>query len=311
MSLLLALGGSGPTYTLTADSASYALSGQATGLSFNRVITADTTSFSLNGQAVSLAFNRALTADSAAYTLAGQATGLAFNRVLVADSASYALTGQAVTLTYTPLSGPTYTLTADTQSYALTGQSVGLARGWTLSAESGSYSLTGQNVTLSYSGSAYDIKVYQAFVNTDATPYDIKVYQALLDTSAVPYDIKVYQCGFDTEATVTEQNSGGYEYLSRKQTPKQRKRERQRLGIIAKDIREATQKVARAVIVETGIIHPVRHFEQHKEQFEQMLIQELRGYWSESLTDAIYAQIEAAWTRKIDQENEEIILLLM
>jgi len=194
MSLLLALGGSGPTYTLTADSASYALSGQATGLSFNRVITAD----------------------SAAYTLTGQATGLAFNRVLVADSASYALTGQAVTLTYTPLSGPTYTLTADTQSYALTGQSVGLARGWTLSAESASYSLTGQNVTLSYSGSAYDIKVYQAFVNTDATPYDIKVYQALFDTSAVPYDIKVYQCGFDTAAAANQSGDGGRLYKPRK-----------------------------------------------------------------------------------------------
>lgn len=238
------------------------------------------------------------------------------NRLLAAAPGNALADGVIATVTRTIAVAPG-SATADGQTAAVT---------QVINATAGNASAAGIDAAVS-SGSAYDIKVfqafvntdaapcdikvYQAFINTDATPCDIKVYQASINTDAEPYDIKVYQVAFNTAAAVTEQNSGGYEHLSRRQTPKQRKAERQRLGIIAKDIREATQKVARAVIVETGIIHPVRHFEQHREQFKRMLIQELKGYWSESLTDALYAQIEAAWTRKIDQENEEIILLLI
>lgn len=111
-------------------------------------LTADSASFSLTGQTATLAFNRTLAADSASYTLTGQATGLAFNRVLTADSASYALTGQDATLTYTPISGATYTLIADSASFALTGQPVGLAFNRVLAADTTSYALTGQDATL-------------------------------------------------------------------------------------------------------------------------------------------------------------------
>lgn len=159
-------------YTLTAVSASYSLTGQATGLAFNRVLAADTTSYALSGQAATLAFNRAMVAASAAYTLTGQDTGLVFNRVLTADTTSYTLTGQNVTLTYTPIGGPTYTLiaasasyaltgqdtglafnrvlTADTTAYTLNGQATGLARGWTLTADNAAYSLTGSATTFIY-----------------------------------------------------------------------------------------------------------------------------------------------------------------
>lgn len=117
----------GPTYTLTADSASYALTGQA----------------------ATLAFNRAMVAASAAYTLTGQDAGLRFNRVLAADTTAYTLTGQNVTLTYTPIGGPTYTLAADTASYALTGQDTGLLFNRVLTADTTAYALTGQAVGLS------------------------------------------------------------------------------------------------------------------------------------------------------------------
>lgn len=170
---------SGPTYTLTADSGSFTLTGQDAGLAFNRVLTADTQSFALTGQAAGLAFNRTLAAASGSFALTGQDAGLAFNRVLSAASGSYALDGQDVTLTYTPISGATYTLTAasgsfalagqdtglafnrvltaDTQSYSLSGDVAGLAFNRVLTADTVSYALTGQDAALTYTGNTYTL----------------------------------------------------------------------------------------------------------------------------------------------------------
>lgn len=116
----------GDTYTLTADSGSFALTGQATGLALNRV----------------------LSAASGSFALTGQAAGLAVNRTLSAASGSYSLTGQNATLTYTPTSTATYTLAAASGSFAVSGQDVVLAYNRVLSAANGSYLLTGQNATL-------------------------------------------------------------------------------------------------------------------------------------------------------------------
>ena len=147
----------GATYTLTADSGSFALTGQDAGL----------------------AFNRTLAAASGSFALTGQDAGLAFNRVLSAANGSYALDGQDVTLTYTPISGATYTLgaasgsfaltgqdtglafnrvlTADTQSYSLSGDVAGLAFNRVLTADTVSYALTGQDASLSYTGFTYKL----------------------------------------------------------------------------------------------------------------------------------------------------------
>lgn len=195
---LVALGSSGPTYTLTADSASFALTGQTAGLAFNRV----------------------LSASSAGYTLSGQTAGLSFNRVLAADSASYSLNGQAVTLTYTPLSGPTYTLTADTAGYALTGQDTGLLRGWTLAAGNGAYSLAGQDATLSYSGSSVDVKVTWLAFDTASEPCDVKVSWLCFDTASTPCDVKISWLCLDTAATGVDGDGSKHKprkfYLRRK-----------------------------------------------------------------------------------------------
>lgn len=140
----------GYTYTLTADSGSFALTGQTVGLAANRILTADTQSYALTGQTAGLAFNRTLSAASGSFSLAGQDAGLSFNRVLSAESGSYALTGQDATLTYTPVGGPTYTLTADSGSFALTGQDTWLAFNRVLTADTQSYSLTGQAAGLAF-----------------------------------------------------------------------------------------------------------------------------------------------------------------
>lgn len=191
---------------LAADSGAFTLSGQAANLLFNRRLSADSGAFSLVGQDAGLAFNRRLAADSGAFALTGQDTGLRFNRVLSADSGSYALTGQPATLTYTPLSGPTYTLIADSGAFALTGQPADLLRGYRLTADGGAYALAGQDVALTYSP-AFQIRVHQAGFNTAASPYEIRVYQTAFVT-ADEYDIKVYQCGFDSTATVLGSDGG-------------------------------------------------------------------------------------------------------
>ena len=59
-------------------------------------------------------------------------------------------------------------------------------------------------LALESAGGPYDIKVYQAFVNTDATPYDIKVFQAFFNSDSVPYDVKVYQAWFNASAAVSD-----------------------------------------------------------------------------------------------------------
>jgi hypothetical protein len=138
----------GPTYTLTADSGSFALTGQAAGLSFNRTLAADSGSFALTGQDAALLQNRVLASDSGAFALAGQDATPTFSRVLSAASGSYALAGQDATLTYTPISGATYTLAAASGSFALAGQGAVLLQNRSLAADSGSFALTGQDATL-------------------------------------------------------------------------------------------------------------------------------------------------------------------
>lgn len=138
----------GDTYTLTADSGSFALTGQSTGLAFNRVLASDSGSFALTGQAAALTFNRTLAADSGSFALAGQDATPTFSRVLSAASGSYALAGQGATLTYTPISGATYTLAAASGSFALAGQGAVLLQNRSLAADSGSFALTGQDATL-------------------------------------------------------------------------------------------------------------------------------------------------------------------
>lgn len=74
----------GATYTLTAESGSFALTGQDAGLAFNRVLVADTNSFALTGQDVTLTY-----------------TGNGYTYTLSAESGSFALAGQDATLSKT------------------------------------------------------------------------------------------------------------------------------------------------------------------------------------------------------------------
>lgn len=142
----------GPTYTLTADQGSYALTGQTAALLASRRLAVDSGSYALTGYAANLVYTPVggatytLVAGSGSYALTGQAAGLRAARKLVAAQGSYGITGQAAGL----YRG--YVLTAAQGSYTLTGRDAAFRRGYALTAASGAYTLTGYAATLTYSG---------------------------------------------------------------------------------------------------------------------------------------------------------------
>ncbi len=120
--------GGGPTYTLTAATGVFTLTGNAAGLRVSRKITAGTGSF----------------------TLTGNAAGLIAGRKLSAATGSFTLTGNSVNLVYTPIGGPTYTLAAGTGSFVLTGNAAGLRVSRKITIGTGAFVLTGNPVNLVY-----------------------------------------------------------------------------------------------------------------------------------------------------------------
>ena len=130
--------------TLTADSGSFAVTGTATSLKYDRLITAVSGSFALSGTAVAFDYTKRIDAASGSYAITGSDVGFLYSQVIAADSGSFALTGTDVVLTYTPL-GIT-TLTADSGSYSVTGTAVDFLRDLVIPATSGTYALTGTNV---------------------------------------------------------------------------------------------------------------------------------------------------------------------
>lgn len=113
-------------------------------------LTANSGSFALTGQAATLRAARTLAASSGSFALTGQPANLAAGRKLPAASGSFALTGQNVNF----LIGKR--LDAQASSFALTGQAAGLQAARRLPVAIGLYVLTGQDATLNYSGSITD-----------------------------------------------------------------------------------------------------------------------------------------------------------
>lgn len=153
-------GGSGPTYTLTADGATYSLTAPAANLKASRKLAAAVGSFSVTGADVGLYVQRRIVAGQASYSYTGTNVNLKVSRKLVAGTGTYSLTGQDATLTYFGGFGPTYTLSAGAGSYSITGTNVSLKVSRKLVAEAGSYTYSGSSVGLSYSGAVSNMPPY-------------------------------------------------------------------------------------------------------------------------------------------------------
>jgi hypothetical protein len=135
--------GAGTTaYSITADSGTFTLTGQATGLLADRTIAAGQGSYTLTGQATGLLKGHTLTAGQGSYTLSGQSTGLLKNSTIAAGQGSVTLSGQSAGL----LVGRK--VAAEQGSYTLSGQDTGLKAGRKISLDEGTFAVSGQDVTL-------------------------------------------------------------------------------------------------------------------------------------------------------------------
>jgi hypothetical protein len=84
---------SGPTYTLTADAASFTLTGIAAGLQASRTLTADAASFTLTGIDANLLSVKTMAADVGTFALTGIDANLTASRLLGADAVAFVFTG--------------------------------------------------------------------------------------------------------------------------------------------------------------------------------------------------------------------------
>ena len=91
--LRLVFAPTGATYTLTAEAGSYALTGTAAALKFNRVLAAASGSYTVTGTTTALKFNRVLVAASGSYSVSGTAVAFKRTYVMPAASGSYSVSG--------------------------------------------------------------------------------------------------------------------------------------------------------------------------------------------------------------------------
>lgn len=135
----------GPTYTLTAQ----------------------TGTFSLTGNNATLRVARKITCNTGTFTLTGVNTTLKVGRKLTCTTGNFTLTGNSANLVYTPTGGPTYTLIAQSGSFSLTGNNANLLVSRKLIASTGVFVLTGNNVTFSVGSSFSFLKYNRQIMDLD------------------------------------------------------------------------------------------------------------------------------------------------
>lgn len=179
--------GTSGVYTLTAGSASYAVTGTAAGLARSRIMAGASGSYALLGTAAAFAKGKRIAADTAAYAQTGTAAAFSRTRNMAAASAAYALTGTnaglqralklvAGSASYAVIGTDAAfrldrVLAANTAGYALSGTDASLRSARLLAALSGSYAVTGTAATLTAAGvGAYTLPADSAsYVLTGAT----------------------------------------------------------------------------------------------------------------------------------------------
>lgn len=160
------------SYTLTCDQGTYAVSGQAANVFYNRNLVSDQGTYTVSGQAATLRSDFRFPADQGTYAFSGQDAITKVDYKIVAAQGSYSIAGQDALLVgvgsltaeqglYT-LSGQaanlltSYVLTAAQGSYSNTGQTANLLFGGSLTAAQGTYTVTGQDAALDVGGQSVD-----------------------------------------------------------------------------------------------------------------------------------------------------------
>ena len=142
----------GPTYTLTASGAALTRSGGSASLIASRKLTASGAGLTITGGTATPKVARKLTASGAVLTVTGGAANLIAARLLALAGGSVTITGGDATLTYTPLSGPTYTLTAGAGALSISAGAALLIASRLLAASGAAIILRGGAATLTKRG---------------------------------------------------------------------------------------------------------------------------------------------------------------
>lgn len=150
--IFAAVAGGAGSYTLTAQSGSYALAGQSAQLLKSKLLISSGGIYQNIGSAASLYRSRKLSLSGGTYSISGASaditfTGLAANYLLTAQGGSYSLAGSSADIIYTALS-PSYLLVAQGGTYSLSGNSAEIKKSKRLAASGGSYLYTGQQVNI-------------------------------------------------------------------------------------------------------------------------------------------------------------------
>lgn len=186
---LWAASSGGTSYTLPADSGSFALTGTAANLEYNRLLAAAQGSFAVTANAATLKRGYALQAASGSFTLSGADAGLKHDRILQAGSASSQIAGTDASLEYSRVLSAdsaafqivgtdatfvhdapgNYTLSADSGSFGIAAQPATLKYNRRLSADTGSFAFTGTAASLRYARAVIAEAAVFALTGTDAT----------------------------------------------------------------------------------------------------------------------------------------------
>lgn len=228
------------------------------------------------------------------------------NYTLTASAGSYALTGGSATLTKTG-GAVAYSLTASAGAYALSGGTAALKVARRVTANAGSYSLTGGTASLKVARKITALAGSYSVVGGNATLTKSAGATAYALT-ALPgaYAVTGGSATLSKTSPSEERNTGGYGHLGRTQSKDDKRKERIRLGIEQEEVKQAVAKVARAVVADHAD-DPVEYFDDNRQHFMQMLLDELQA--QDVSRDALAQQIRIALA--IHQEEEEILLLLM
>jgi hypothetical protein len=145
-------------------------------------LTADTATYNVTGSDASLLRSLALTADQATFTITGNDVNLNLNKILLTDPAAYNLTGNDASFSLARR------LEAALRTYSLNGNGADLLLSGGLRADTQSYNVTGNDATLSLNRKI--IAVSEAYT---VTTNDANITRTVIRTAAVAsYTITTY-----------------------------------------------------------------------------------------------------------------------
>lgn len=107
-----------------------------------------TGSFTLTGNATGLKASRNIVTSVRSFTHSGNSIGIAVGRKILAGTGSFSLTGPPSGLTYTPASGPTFTITGVSRSFLFIGNVSNLTASRRIISNQASFSFIGNTTNL-------------------------------------------------------------------------------------------------------------------------------------------------------------------